>query len=151
MQTPWAILLTKFSDNDAEPYNRSRYEEIFTTSGSGKWNMVDFFHEMSHGKLDLSGSKVFGWYTLDKTESEYTGSGANPQGRQDLINWARQKAIDNGVSLNEFFNVVVVLNNGLDLFGGGNGVVCGDDGRNMVLSGLSPSLLGRGNGTWLWP
>ena len=57
MKTPWAILLVKFSDNDAEPYARERYEEIFTTAGSGKWNTVDYFRDMSHGKLDLSGSK----------------------------------------------------------------------------------------------
>jgi hypothetical protein len=35
MNTPWAILLVKFSDGDAEPYARERYEEIFTTAGSG--------------------------------------------------------------------------------------------------------------------
>ena len=32
---------------------------------------------------------------------------------------------------------------GRDLFGGLNGVVCGDDGANSALSGLSPSLLGQ--------
>jgi hypothetical protein len=143
MQTPWAILLTRFSDNDAEPYPRSRYDEIFTTAGAGKWNMVDYFRDMSHGKLDLSGSQVFGWYTLDKVTSEYAGSGANPAGRQELVQWAKDKATAEGVNLGNFHNVVVVLNSGLDLFGGGNGVVCGDDGANRALSGLSPSFLGQ--------
>ena len=48
-----------------------------------------------------------------------------------------------GVNLEDFQNVVVVLNSGRDLFGGLNGVVCGDDGANSALSGLSPSLLGQ--------
>jgi hypothetical protein len=143
MKTSWAILLVKFSDDNSEPYARKRYEEIFTTSGSGKWNMVDYFRDMSHGKLDLNGSKVFGWYTLDKKLSEYSGSGANPEGRQELIDWARAKATDDGVNLSEFFSVVVVLNFGADLFGGSSGVVCGDDGANNAMSGLSPSFLGQ--------
>ena len=48
--TPWAILLCKFSDDASEPYPRQRYEELFTTAGSGKFNMVDFFRDMSHGR-----------------------------------------------------------------------------------------------------
>ena len=143
MQTPWAILLTKFNDNNDEPFPRLRYEEIFTSAGSGKWNMVDYFRDMSQGKLDLSGSQVFGWYTLDKATADYTGSGLNPSGRNDLLQWAKDKATDESVNLGDFHNVVVVLNSGRDLFGGLNGVVCGDDGANRALSGLSPSFLGQ--------
>jgi hypothetical protein len=62
VKTAWAILLTRFNDDKAEPYRRERSAEIFTASGSGKWNMVDYFRDVSHGKLDLTGSKVFGWY-----------------------------------------------------------------------------------------
>src|SRR4051794_19602791 len=127
MKTQWAILLVKFSGDDTEPYARERCEDIFTTAGLGKWNMVDYFRDMSHGKLDLNGSKVFGWYTLNKKLSEYSGSGANSAGRQELIDWARAKATDEGVNLSQFFSVVVVLNVGADLFGGDSGVVCGDD------------------------
>ncbi len=143
MQTPWAVILTKFNDNNNEPFPRLRYEEIFTPAGAGKWNMVDYFRDMSHGKLDLSGSQVFGWYTLDKATADYTGSGLHQAGRQDLLQWAKDKATAEGVNLGDFHNVVVVLNSGRDLFGGLNGVVCGDDGANSALSGLSPSLLGQ--------
>ena len=143
MQTPWAILLTKFNDNNDEPFPRLRYEEIFTTAGAGKWNMVDYFRDMSHGKLDLSGTQVFGWYTLDKATADYTGSGLNPSGRDELLQWAKDKATSEGVNLGDFHNVVVVLNSGRDLFGGLNGVVCGDDGANSAFSGLSPSFLGQ--------
>ena len=48
--------------------------------------MVQFFTDLSHGAIDLSGSRVFGWYTLNKAKSEYLGSGPNWQGRQDLVN-----------------------------------------------------------------
>src|SRR5947209_7556414 len=91
-KTSWAILLCKFSDNDSEPFPRTFYDSLFTQAGVGTLNMVDFFVDASHGSLDLSGSRVFGWYTLNKKRSEYTGSGANSAGRNALIDWARQAA-----------------------------------------------------------
>src|SRR5262245_46855209 len=102
MQTPWAVLLCKTSDDNSEPYPRSRYEEIFTTAVAGKWNMVDFFDDMSHGHLDLSGSIVFGWITLDKAKSDYKGNGGNQQGRDELITWAREKALAEGYPINDY-------------------------------------------------
>lgn len=143
-QTPWAIILCKFSDIKDVPYDRLRYEEIFTTKGNGKWNMVDYFHDMSHGKLDLSGSKVFGWYTLDKKLSDYTGSGANPERRSDLITWAREAATDAGEDLSQFSNrIIACYNEAADLFGGGIGVACGDNGSDASISGFCPSLMGQ--------
>src|SRR5215212_3775055 len=142
-QTPWAILLCKFKDNvTAEPFTQQRFEELFTSSGAGKFNMLDFFQDMSHGLLDLSGSQVFGWFTLNKNSSEYTGSGANLQGRRDLITWARQAAIDKKVDLSKFFSVVVFMNVSTDLFGGPAGVVCHPDQAPNGMSSLSPSILG---------
>ena len=147
-QTPWAILLCKFKDNvSAEPFTLQRFEELFTSSGAGNFNMLDFFQDMSHGFLDLSGSQVFGWFTLDKNSSDYTGSGANPQGRTDLITWARQAAIDDDVDLSKFFSVVVFMNVSTDLFGGPNGVVLHPDqvpsGFAAGMSSLSPSIVGQ--------
>jgi hypothetical protein len=144
--TPWAILLCKFSDVSPEPYPRSRYEEIFTTAGAGKSNMVDFFHEMSHGHVDLSGSRVFpanGWYQLAQKQSDYAGSGLNPKGRGDLISWARQAAAKAGDDLSGFFNVVVTTNAPSDLFGGLGGVVADDGRKTNGMTQLSPSLLGQ--------
>jgi hypothetical protein len=142
IESPWAILLCKFSDNDDEPYPRSRYEEIFTPVGAGKWNVVDFFRDMSHGQLDLSGSRVFGWFTLDQKRSDYKGHGGNPEGRRHLIAWARQKADAAGIDLNAFFSVVVVMNVETDLFAGPT-VATADFRGNQVMSALSPSDLGQ--------
>ena len=71
--SPWAILLCKFQDNDTEPYDRQRYLELFTSAGIGKFGMVDYFADISHGLIDISGSQVFGWFTLDKNRNEYLG------------------------------------------------------------------------------
>src|SRR5215218_7674113 len=145
MQTPWAILLCKFKDDTTtEPYSKQRFEELFTSSGAGKLNMVDFFRDMSHGVLDLSGSKVFGWFTLDKNRSEYPPSNDKGAHQDALIAWARQKAIDDKVPLSDFFSVVVCMNVPTDLFGSSAGAVV-DDGRWPFngMSSLSPTVLGQ--------
>jgi len=159
IQTPWAVLRCKFKDDDSEPYGRQRYDDLFTSSGVGKLNMVDFFRDMSHGQLDLSGSRVFGWYTLDMNRSAYL-AGLVPgltkeeidavitKARNDLIALARQAASTDLLNNGPFFSVVVCMNVPTDLFGGGTGAVC-DDGRwpentaGPGMSSMSPSLLGQ--------
>ena len=125
IKSSWAILLCKFSDDLTEPFPRNYYEDLFTASGVGSQNMVDFFRDVSHGNLDLSDTHVFSWYTLKQKRSEYMGSGANSNGRTDLLDWARQAAGANGDELSPYAGVVVCMNVETDLFGGGDGVVCG--------------------------
>src|SRR5215212_8363559 len=76
ISTPWAILLCKFNDNESEPHPRKFYEDLFTASGTGTQNMVDFFTDMSHGKLDLSATQIFpakeiGWFTVNASFKEF--------------------------------------------------------------------------------
>jgi M6 family metalloprotease-like protein len=85
MQTPWAIILCKFSGDASEPFPRKHYEDLFTLSGNGTHNMVDYFLDVSHGQIDVGGSTVLGWYTLAQRRDQYTGSGVNPQGRIQLV------------------------------------------------------------------
>jgi hypothetical protein len=74
LRSPWAILLCKFNDDDTEPYDRLRYLDLFTSAGLGRFGVIDYFTDMSHGQLDISDSQVFGWFTLDKRRNEYLGS-----------------------------------------------------------------------------
>jgi hypothetical protein len=107
MQTPWAIILCKFKDGFPEPFPKQYYEDLFTVNDLGSpWNMVRYFSDYSHGSLDLTGSKVFGWYQLTQTFDEYQ---ALHQGaRAALITWAHQAATGAGVmNLSQFFSTVV--------------------------------------------
>jgi hypothetical protein len=126
--TPWAVLLCKFNDDDSEPHPRDYYEALFAAPDgdvfSAEGYMPQYFSWMSHGLVSLKGSRVFGWYRLNKARSEYTGSGSNPTGRNELIDWARQAAAADGVDFSKFWNVVVGMNVPTDLFGGIGGVVC---------------------------
>jgi hypothetical protein len=139
MQTPWAILLIKFNDNAGETHNKAYHERLFTTAGAGTLNMVAFFDEMSHGRIDVSGSQVFGWYTLGKASTDYTGSGADPEGRRELVRWAKEAAKDD-VDFSKFFGVVVCLNIDADLFGG---MVDGYPSAVSGPTGMTPSDMGQ--------
>ena len=148
IKSSWAVLLCKFNDDSTEPFTRDYYENLFTASGVGSQNMVDFFRDVSHGNLDLSDSRVFGWYTLDKQASEYGLTGAEKlKNRGNLINWARQAAAAKGDDVSQS-PVVVCMNVPTDLFGGGAGVVC--DNLSM-----EPRFLGQEMGHFYgldpWP
>jgi M6 family metalloprotease-like protein len=68
--TPWAILLCKMKDIPDEPHTVDFYKQLFCQDGAGKGGVLDYWQQVSYGALDLSGSKVFGWYQLDHTLAE---------------------------------------------------------------------------------
>ena len=132
--TPWAILLTKWNDKSAEPKSKGFYQNLFTTAGTGTYNMTDYFDTMSHGSIDLSGSEVFGWFTLDQPQSVYGVS----LDRNGLLAAAKAKASSSGVDLSKFSGVVVVMNTPTDLCGwiGGWAALCDPNS-------LQPTVLGQ--------
>ncbi len=139
--TPWAILLTKWKGNNAEPKPRQFFDDLFTTAGTGSFNMTDYFDTMSHGSIDLSGSKVFGWFTLDQDQTAYVGNtapGPGQLGRNELLDAAKAKAQAGGVDLSKFYGVVVCMNTLTDLCGwqGGRAALC-DPGS------FEPTVLGQ--------
>ncbi|NTY61505.1 hypothetical protein [Mycolicibacterium sphagni] len=137
LNSPWAILRCKWNDIDDEPLSDDFVEKMFTTAGTGTLNMVDFFDKMSHGNLDLSGSQVFGWFTLPNPHTDYVAYGGKIS-RTDLVTIARSTATANGVDLSAFPHQVVLMNLETDLFGlqGGSAAVCD-------LTNCRPSELGQ--------
>jgi hypothetical protein len=120
---------------------------MFTTSGAGTLNMVDYFDKMSHGNVDLSGSQVFGWFTLPNPHTDSPAYVVNTEGdpykvakaQNWLVDLARSVAVSNDVPLDDFPHGVVMMNTNQGiLFGqqGGWAAVC--DGGNC-----QPCMLGQ--------
>jgi hypothetical protein len=132
--SPWAILLVQFSDQTQAWPPLTKYQDLFTSAGLGKLNMVDFFHDMSHGQLDISGTKIFGPFKLPAKRTDY-GVTLDRNGVRDL---AKTTAVAGGVNLADFAGVCVSFLGQVDLCGwiGGMAALCD------TLS-LSPSLLGQ--------
>ncbi|MBA2305558.1 MAG: hypothetical protein H0W08_23395 [Acidobacteria bacterium] len=114
MKTSWAVILCKFTDGDDEPFSKTYYQDLFTPSESGSnWDMIRYFRDYSHGSLDLTESRVFGWYSLDKSVADYNALGQSA--RDHLVNWARAAAAANGVDLTPFHSTVVCTNRWHDI------------------------------------
>jgi len=148
ISSPWAILLVQFSDQTDNWPSISKYEELFTSTGSGKLNMVDFFVDMSHGKIDLSGSRVFGPYTLSNKRADYIGNAPHQDGkvnRGELLDAAKSLATAAQVPLGNFAGVCVSCLGQVDLCGfpGGMAAIC--DTASLDVSG-PPQEMGHGYG-----
>src|SRR5262245_16246496 len=88
VNTPWVVLLCKFKGHDDEPFPTSYYEDLVGVNATASpWHMARYFADWSHGTVDLSGSKVFGWFHLDKTVDDYNALLGDA--RPHLIKWAR--------------------------------------------------------------
>ncbi len=128
----FAVLLCKFADAEKDYEDVDYYRRLFTATGVGTRNVVDYFHEASNGFLDISGSQVFADIVLAQKRSEYVGSGANQKGRHALVAWAKAAAVASGVPLSSYFGVVVLTLPTADVFGSWGGAV------------LSPETIGLG-------
>jgi Gametolysin peptidase M11 len=119
LQTPWAVLLCKFKDDQSEPpvpNFRTICERFFTTP-SGGYNAFQFFSDMSHGNVDLSGSQVLGWFTVDANVSDAHSPVQPPPpdwiprySQWDMMVFARQAAVNAGVDINRFFATILIMN-----------------------------------------
>jgi hypothetical protein len=154
-QSRWAILLLKFKDDNVPPPAPDFYERLFTKKGAGTMNMVRYFHDVSHGRVDLGNSQVFwhidpqnpetiDWLTIDGLRSDYVGNveeKAVPAGkfnRSGLKELGKQAATASGVSLGDFDGIVYSFAGNVDLFGslGRMAAVC--DTASLI-----PGLLGQ--------
>jgi hypothetical protein len=139
---PWAILVVTFKDDPAPSSSLAKYETVFTAAGTGTLNMVDYFNEMSHGLVDVSGSRVFGPFVLNHPRADYVGNvypqPAGKLNRNGVLDLAKATALSAGVDFSKFSGVVVCGTPLLDLCGwvGGFAALCDD-------ASLQPSLLGQ--------
>ncbi|MFD9636253.1 hypothetical protein [Streptomyces violascens] len=140
--SPWAVLRCQFADTVNVPpgVDDAYFADLFTASGSGTLNMVDYFLDSSHGKIDTGGTEIFGWYRLDQNSTEYTGSGSNQAGRNQLVAWAKQKAVaTDGVDFSQYAGVLVCMNVPTDYWGSANSVV-GCDVGGLYPTGLAIAM-----------
>src|SRR5436190_24369257 len=88
--TRWAILLCSFADHATSTTAVTRptsfFQDLFTETGAGKGGMFDYWRDMSYGAIDLTGSRVFGWFTQPQTLADHRNlGGANPGGRDQKM------------------------------------------------------------------
>jgi hypothetical protein len=143
IQWPWAILLCKFSDRPGEPQPADYYEDLYTRHGTG--GLADYWNDVTFGNLDLTGSRVFGWLTMNHTTAEVSQL-AFPGQRNVLVQWGRDAAAAAGIDLTPFRQVLVVHNYGVDHGAAGNGVVIVHQDPALCEIGFISHEMGHGLG-----
>jgi hypothetical protein len=118
----------------------SFYADFFSESGAGGQGLFDYWRDVSYGNIDLTGSRVFGWYTM---RYSFVRDGKDPLrngtvGRTAWVAEGRRLAIEAGVDLSRYYDkICTIVNAAVD--GGATG---GD---------YSGSHSGPwGQGSWRW-
>ncbi len=101
------------------------YNDLLVRRGTGGVN--DYFEAASLGAINLDGSQVFGWSTIDVKRDDFIA--AHP-GRWDKIKGAIDAFSD--VDTSRFAAVVAIFNVSLGDGGAQGGVLCGPDDTNVT-------------------
>lgn len=140
---PWAIILCRFSDLPNVPQPPDYYVDLYTRNGLG--GLCDYWREVSGNAIDITGSQVFGWFTMAHASSELN-SLHFPGDRSKLVQWGIDTAVANGVNLSRFKQILTVQNFGVDHGFAGNGVVIVQSNPALCEFGFISHEMGHGFG-----
>jgi hypothetical protein len=103
----WAIVLCKFIDIPQEPKPIGWYQDYYSNPAAG--GAAAYWQTVTDGVVDISGSPVFGWFTMTHSTAELALL-TFPADRGKLTQWGRDTAQANGIDLSEFKQVIIVMN-----------------------------------------
>ncbi|KAI9786969.1 MAG: hypothetical protein M1839_005200 [Geoglossum umbratile] len=112
---PFAVVLCRFNDIPAFPAARQQLTSFVSSGGRG--GLFDFWRDVSYANIDLSGSEVFGWYTMNYS---FARDGSDPlhdgktRGRLVWISEAIRLCKEHGVDMSRFYGVIAVVNANVD-------------------------------------
>jgi hypothetical protein len=67
---PWAIILCRFKGLPGDANIEKLFRQLFTPGSGG---LVEYWHDVSLGTLDISGSRILGWVELDMKREDAGG------------------------------------------------------------------------------
>jgi hypothetical protein len=123
----FAVFLCKFSDNsNVEPFTPDFYRQLIAERGTGGLN--DYWIAASQGAINLDGSDIFGWRTIQQKQADFLA--ARP-GRWDKILGAMAAFPE--VDTSKYKGVIAMYNT--DVGDGGNannGVLASPTGMSVT-------------------
>jgi M6 family metalloprotease-like protein len=126
---PWVTILCAFPGTPVGygTESTSYFQGMYTDEFSG---MDDYWRQQSFGKVNLSGSQTFGWFTLDDPQTAYypsPGSGANSAILNGLAQDCINKA-DATVDFSPYKGINFMFNGELDCCAWGGASLVQTDG-----------------------
>ena len=132
---PYAILLCKFADVPEEPLAVRDFEAMY---GTGFGGADDFYREGSDGRITLTGTRVFGWYTLPHPRSTYI---INEQANLNALFSDCTRQADPDLDYRQVVGVAMHFNAFLDCCSWGGT-------RGATLDGITKSFATMWNASW---
>lgn len=113
----WSVLLCKTSDAGTPPNTVNYYRDMFINPGTG--GLADYWANISDDSLNLNGSVVMGWYTMNVTKTQ-----ADAHDRwarvDDCVN-AAKNAGSNAYTVPSGHRLAVITYPDIDMFGWNGG------------------------------
>lgn len=101
------VLECDFSDNTTIPSGLDQQvRQFLTLQGLGTGNMVDYYANVSYGKVSLAGDRVAGWYRVPVALSTLGGANRRGERVQDCANAVPQGDVD----FSRYYGVIMVTN-----------------------------------------
>jgi len=107
---PIAVILCSFKDVPIPNHHPKYYHDFVSSSGRG--GLFDYWRDVSYNNIDLSGSEVFGWFTMRYSFSPDSAKVA-VEAEKTWSFWMREGrllAAENMIDLSRFRAVVIVVN-----------------------------------------
>ena len=106
----WLVMLCRFKgDNNDYPDVESYFKEIFTPGSGG---LVEYWHDVSLGALDISRSRVVGWIELEIERKD-----ACKYKRDQLVGKAMLSCIKKGISFKHIDSYIAVFTHNFSVDG----------------------------------
>jgi hypothetical protein len=86
--TGWSVIRCKFKGDTSEPVPLLRYQQMFTDAGRNLDSPYAYLLDQSGGRIDLAGTVITNWYTMDvtlATSRGYTGTDARNKRIDDCV------------------------------------------------------------------
>jgi hypothetical protein len=104
VQRPFAVILCRFKGDGIHPDEgkwKTFFQDAFTTGTGG---LVEYWWDASLGKIDVAGTRLFGWVEVDMTREQ----AGFPPTRRGALTAAAIRAVQakNGDPIKGFFNVI---------------------------------------------
>ena len=93
MKKKVAVLLLRVAGAPDQP-TKTYVEQLYTAAGKGTNNLVDYYEDMSHGKLDISDCTVYDWIDYNHTAQDLMDewTKAQKQKEDELLKAGMDKA-----------------------------------------------------------
>ena len=134
--TVWATIMCKFRDIATEQKPHSFFQGQYGTSAG---QLDHYWREVSYGRINLTGSAAYGWFTLPQNRAFYVTTGADGKPKADLGKLFTDCTNVANASVNFAANgglqgINMMFNGDLDGFAWGGGRCATLDGINKCWS-----------------